>query len=135
MCAAYRRCEGNARSSCLNDCQAGNRAFLARNSDASLELQTECLELATCTPEFDDLLDECFSEAFSALEPSTEAVELCATLAKPFFECSWFSTPQSCGRFHAVYSAPALAAERACAAASCEELEGCVEAQLYSFGE
>jgi len=135
MCSTYRRCQSAPWPSCLNDCQAQNRTFLARNSTASIELQTECIQLASCTADMNELLDECFVEAFFALEPSAESSALCAAMAKPFFECSWFSTPQSCSTFHAVFSAPALAAEQDCAAASCDELDACIEAQLYSFGE
>ncbi|HKO92472.1 MAG TPA: hypothetical protein VJU61_15025, partial [Polyangiaceae bacterium] len=94
-----------------------------------------CLQVASCTADFEELVDECSSEAFSALEPGADAVELCALMQKPFFECAWFSTPDSCERFHAVFSAPALAAERECATASCEELGACIEDQLYSFGD
>jgi len=136
MCSAYGRCQGSVSSSCSRDCQQDNQGFLARSSAEALDLQTECMQRASCTPEFDDLLDECYSGTLAGLEPSPEAMELCTAMAEPFFECNWFGTPQSCGRFHAAFSAPALAAERKeCSFASCEALDGCIAAQLYSFGE
>jgi len=95
------------------------------------------MQFASCTPDFTDLIGECYEESFLGLElePSAEAVALCTAMAKPLFECSWFTTPQGCARFHSVFSAPALAAEQACATASCEELDGCIDAELFSFGE
>jgi len=135
MCSTYRRCQSSAWVDCLNDCQAQNRAFFSRISDASLELQAECLQSATCTSDLDAMIDQCFLDTRLALEPSLPAVELCEAMAKPFFECSWFTTPQSCGTFHAVFSAPALAAEQDCAEANCEQLAGCIDSHLFAFGE
>jgi len=135
MCSAYGRCESSVSPRCSSECQEYNQGFLARSSAEALDLQTGCMQRASCTPDFDDLLDECYSETLTGLEPSPEAMELCTAMAEPFFECNWFGTPQSCGSFHAAFSAPALAAERECSFASCEALGGCIAAQLYSFGE
>jgi hypothetical protein len=135
VCSAYGRCESSVSPSCSSDCQAGNQGFLVRSSAEALDRQTECMQRASCTPEFNDLLGECYSETLAGLEPSPEAMELCTAMAEPFFECNWFGTPQSCGQFHAAFSGPALAAERECSFASCEALGDCIAAQLYSFGE
>jgi hypothetical protein len=52
-----------------------------------------------------------------------------------FFECAWFDSPSSCYEEQARFTSDALSAGALCSATSCEELEPCLDANLWSYGE
>jgi len=135
MCSNYRRCQGSVSATCVADCQRGNAGWLARTSEASLEFQIPCMNQSSCPADYANLLSGCYDDGLSALEPSEEAGALCDELAPTFFVCHWFPSRESCARFHASFSAPALASERACAGSQCTELDACIEKYLYGYGE
>jgi hypothetical protein len=135
MCNSYRRCEAPVSSECVASCLDANAAYLARRTGPALEFEMQCMSSAVCTEDFDDLMASCFSDSLTALEPTGEAEQLCDDLASEFFACSWFPSHASCARFHAGYSALALASEQGCASLPCEDLDACIEARLYRYGE
>jgi hypothetical protein len=88
-----------------------------------------------CSGGTEPVFEECFAQAGLAAPLSEDADRFCAHMSQTFFECRWFESPEGCSQFHARYSPPALEAGQRCNGAPCEELQQCMEAWVWTYGE
>lgn len=134
-CDTFERCTGAAQTGCFEGCQESRRGYFLRVTEQALREEAQCLLNAACPVNLDDIFVSCFVEAGQALAITSQATELCEAMAETFFVCAWYSAPSQCAREHARYTEAALSAGERCAGASCEELESCLAAELWSYGD
>lgn len=136
VCATLDRCMGGVSPTCARDCQPGMRGYMRRITTLAVGGEVRCLQEANACPEdLDELFVECIERAGEAIEPTARAEEFCGGMSETFFECAWYSSPRSCSQAHARYTADALAAGRRCTGSTCDNLESCIEATLWSYGD
>jgi hypothetical protein len=134
-CDAIERCTGDAAAGCFEGCQNSRRGYFRRVSEQALHEEALCLRDKACPADLEELFISCFVQAGQAVEITSKAADFCEGMAETFFVCAWFSAPSQCAREHARYTDPALSAGALCAGTPCEELESCVDATLWTFGD
>ena len=134
-CDTVARCAGDAETGCFEGCQSRRRGYFRRVTEQALHEEALCLLDKDCPADLDELFLGCFVEAGQVVEITSKATEFCATMAETFFVCAWYSAPNQCARDHARYTDAALSAGALCAGTPCEELESCIDATLWTFGE
>lgn len=136
FCTVTQRCGGGANPSCTNSCLSWSSPYIRRTVRESIEAEAACFRASTdCSSGMDQLFTECFEQAGLAAPPSAASERFCSRLSQTFFECRWFDSPDSCSEVNARYTAPALAAGERCNEAACDELQQCMEASVWSYGE
>lgn len=134
-CDTIERCAGEAEAGCFEGCQSSRRGYFRRVTEEALHQEALCLLDKACPEELDELFISCFLEAGEVVEIRSKADEFCDAMAETFFVCAWYSAPSQCAREHARYTDAALSAGARCAGTPCEELESCVDATLWTFGD
>lgn len=135
-CAILEQCGGAFDPSCSDGCRSWSTAYMRRTVAESIEAEAACFRASTaCAGGMDEVFTECFEQASLAAPPSAASDHFCARLSQTFFECSWFPSPDSCSLVNARYTAPALAAGERCSDAACDELQQCMEASVWRYGQ
>lgn len=135
VCDTVERCAAAVGSDCIAGCQRNQRGYFRRITEQALHEEALCLRDKACSADLDELFTSCFIEAGQMVEISSEAIEFCESMADTFFECAWYSAPSECSRQNARFTAAALTSGKQCAGAPCDDLESCIEATLWTFGE
>lgn len=135
VCETLERCAGNAGSGCFLGCQSSRRGYFRRVTEQALHEEAQCLLGTACSENLDDLFLGCFLSAGESIEVTPQATAFCEVMAETFFGCAWYSAPTGCAQEHARFTDAALSAGERCAGTPCDELESCMDATLWTFGE
>jgi hypothetical protein len=136
VCDTYARCEGSSPPGCVEGCQNESGGYFRRHTAAALTAETQCLlESSLCPDELDAVFSECFVAASEALDPTPAATAFCDAMSERFFECAWYSAPTVCSQVNSRYVPEALSAGERCGNTPCDDLEQCMDATLWTYGD
>jgi hypothetical protein len=134
-CNTFGRCSADVGGDCVDVCQRNQRGYFRRVTEQALHEEALCLPDKACSADPDELFTTCFVEVGQVLEITSEATGFCDSMADTFFGCAWYSTPSQCSQQNARFTGAALSAGARCAGTPCDDLESCIEATLWTFGD
>jgi hypothetical protein len=135
VCDTVERCAGDIGGDCVGGCQPAQRGYRRRVTEQALHEEALCLLEEPCREGVEEVFESCFVQAAEAVEITSEAIRFCETMADTFFTCAWYSAPSQCAQRNARFTEAALSAGARCAGTPCEELEACIDATLWTFGD
>jgi hypothetical protein len=130
LCDLERACY--SLGSCEDYCLSGNEVYLDRMRAGHLDREMACFSVSSGC-DIDAILEACYRNAQQASVPTLESARFCLAMAQPFFECGWYSSPETCAQSFGSFADGALAPVAThCSSASCYELERCVSQWLWN---
>jgi hypothetical protein len=136
ICDMVLRCQGGIAQGCVAGCRSDASGYFRRVVPESIEAEAACLRAATeCPGDMSTLYADCYEQAGRAVPPSAAADRFCTRMSETFFECAWFGSPDACSEELARFTPEALAAGERCSGTPCAELEQCMTASLFTYGD